>query len=110
MGEKGKVTNIKIDTKQIYFVIALLFNVGNFAAMKSACMASICHISGYRDNCPKSPDTWCQSQKDKQDNTNYYKLNGDLPIVARKAILPIYQSLCKSEMFQKSLHSKNPQR
>ena len=107
--DEKEATNTKIDTKQIYFGIALLFNVRNLAAMKSACMTSI-YASGYRNNCPKPTDKWCQSQKDKQDKTNYCKLNGDLPIVIRKAILPIYQSLCKSEMFQKSLHSKNPKR
>ena len=39
-------------------------------------------------------------------NINYYISNGDLPIVVRKAILPIYQSLYKSEMFEKCFHSK----
>ena len=32
---------------QNYFGIDLGSNVGNFAAMKSACLASIYHISGY---------------------------------------------------------------
>ena len=107
--DEEEVTNTKIDTKKIYFGIALLFNVRNLAAMNSACMTSI-YVSGYRNNCPKPTNTCRQSQKDKQGKTNYCKLNGDLPIVIRKAILPIYQSLCKSEMFQKSLHSKNPKR
>ena len=64
---------------QNYFGIALRSNVGNLASMKSACMASMYHICGYHDNCPKSADTWCQYQKDKQDNTSCYKSKGDLP-------------------------------
>ena len=57
--------------------------------MKSACMASMYHNCGYHDNCPKSADTWCQYQKDKQDNTNYYKSKRDLPIDVRRVILRI---------------------
>ena len=30
----------------------------------------------------------------------------DLPIDVRRAILPIYQSLCRSEMLKKCLHGK----
>ena len=57
--------------------------------MKLTCMASMYHICGYHDNCSNSADTWCQSQKDKQDNTNYYKSKSNLPIDVRRAILPI---------------------
>ena len=74
--------------------------------MKSASMALMYLIYGYHDNCPKSAYTWCQYQKDKSDNINYYKSKEDLPIVVRKAILPIYQSLCKCEMSEKCLHDK----
>ena len=74
--------------------------------MKSACMASMYHICGYHDNCPKSADTCCQYYKDKQDNTNYYKSKGDFPIHVRRAILLIYQSLCKSDIMEKCLHGK----
>ena len=106
LGGKGKLTNTKIDTMQNYFGIALGSNVGNLAAMKSACMALMYHICGYHDNCPKSEDTWCQYQKDKQDNTNYYKSKGDLPIDVRTTTLPIYQSLCKFETLEKCLYGK----
>ena len=74
--------------------------------MKSASIASMYHVCGYHDNCLKSADTWCQYQKDTQDNTNYYNSKGDLPIDVRRAILPSYQSLCKSEMLEKCLHGK----
>ena len=66
---------------QNYFGIFLRSNLGNLSAtMKSACMASMYHICGYHDNCPKSAHTWCQYQNYKQDNTNYYRSKGDLPI------------------------------
>ena len=81
---------------QNYFGVALRSDLVNFAAMKSACVALTYHI-GYHNNCIKSADTWCQYQKDKQDN-NYYKSKCNLPIDVRRAILSIYQSLCKSEM------------
>ena len=56
---------------------------------------------GYHDNCTKSADTWCQCQKDKRDNTIYCKSKGDLLIDFRIVILPIYESLFKSEMLGK---------
>ena len=106
LGGKGKLTNTEIDTVQNCFGIALRSNVGNLAFMKSACMASMYHICGYHDNCPKPADTCCQYYKDKQDNTNYYKSKGDFPINVRRAILLIYQSLCKSDIMEKCLHGK----
>ena len=105
MGGKGKLTNTKIDTMQNYFGIALRSNVGNFAAMKSTCLASI-YICDYHNNCPKSLDTRCQYQKEKQGNTSYYKSKGDLPIDVRRAILPIYQSHCKSECSRNAFMAK----
>ena len=63
LGGRGKLTDAKIDTLQNYFGIALRSNTGNLAAMKSNCMASMYHICGYHDDCPKSYDTWCQYQK-----------------------------------------------
>ena len=46
-----------------YFDIDLRSSVGNLAAIKSACMASMYYISGYHDNYLKSADTWCHCQK-----------------------------------------------
>ena len=106
LGGKGKLTNTKIDTMQNYFGIVLRSNVGNLPAIKSVCMASMYHICGYHDNCPKSADTWCQYQKDKHDNTNCYKSQGDLLIEIRRAILLIYQSLCKSEILERCVYRK----
>ena len=59
LGGKGKLSNTKIDAIKSYFDIVLRSNVGNLAATKSACMASMYHIFGYHNNCPKSADTWC---------------------------------------------------
>ena len=49
-------------------------------------------------------DTLCQYQKEKQDNTNYYKSKGDLPIDVREAVLTIFQSM--SEVLKKCLYEK----
>ena len=38
---------------QNYFGIALRSNVGNLAAIKLSCMASMRHICGYQDNSQK---------------------------------------------------------
>ena len=42
----------------------------------------------------------------KLNNTNLYKSKGELPIDIRKAILPIYNDLCKEEMLKKCRHGK----
>ena len=91
---------------QNYFDFALHSNVGDLTAMKLTCMTSIYHVCGQHDNCPKSVDTWCQYQKEKQDNTNQYKSKSDLLIHIRRAILPIYQSHRKSVTLVKSLMAK----
>ena len=44
-------------------------------------MALIYHICGYHGNCPKSADTWCQYQKDKQDNINCYNQRVIYPLM-----------------------------
>ena len=72
--------------------------------MKPACKSSTYRICDYHDNCPNSADTWCQYQKDKQGNTNYYKSKGDLPIDVTRVILPIHKRICK--MFGKYLRGK----
>ena len=93
--------------KQRKNILTLLYVlVGNLATMESIVWLRCVIFVTYLYNCPKSADTWCQYQKDKQDNTIYFKSKGDLPIVVKKAILPIYQSLCKSEMLEKCLHGK----
>ena len=91
---------------QNYFGIVLRSNVGNLVVMKSECVGSMYHICGYHGNCPKSLDTWYQYQKDKQEKTSDYKSKGNLPIDDRRTFLPIYQSLCKSEILEKCLHGK----
>ena len=63
MRGKRKLTNTKTDTMQNYFSIALRSNVSGIAAMKSACMASMYHICGYHDNCPKFADTYCRIKR-----------------------------------------------
>ena len=57
LGGKGCLTDAKIDTLQNYFGIALRQNIGDIEEMISACKASMCHVAGYHDNCPKN--SWC---------------------------------------------------
>ena len=93
--------------KQRKNILTLLYVlVGNLPTMESIVWLRCIIFVTYLYNCPKSADTWCQYQKDKQGNTKYFRSKGDLPIVVKKAILPIYQSLCKSEMLKKCLHGK----
>ena len=43
---------------------------------------------------------------DKLNNTNLNKSKGELPTDIRKAILPIYNDLCKEEMLKECRHGK----
>lgn len=106
LGGRGKLTDAKIDVLQNYFGIALRQNTGNLDAMKQSCLASMYHVAGYHESCPKSSNSWCQYQADKINNTNNFKSKGELPVDVRKAILPIYKDLCKEEMLAKCLHGK----
>ena len=60
LGGKGRLTNAKIDTLQNYFGNALRQNIGDIDKMISACKASMFHVTGYHDNCPKNQNSWCQ--------------------------------------------------
>jgi hypothetical protein len=106
LGGRGRLTDAKIDTLQNYFGIALRENVGNLDAMRKGCLASMYHVAGYHNTCPLSTNSWCQSQRDKVNNTNHYKPKGSLPLDVRKAILPTYTDLCKEELLKKCLHGK----
>ena len=98
LGGKERLTDAKIDTLQNYFGTALRQNVGKLNDMRKSCLASIYHVAGYHDSCPSSKDSWCPFRVDKLNNTNLYKSKGELPIDARKSILPIYNDLCKEEI------------
>ena len=75
----------------------MFFNVGKLNDMRKSCLASMYHAAGYHDSCPSSKDAWCQYREDKLNNTNLYKCKTDLPTDVRKAILPIYNDLCKKK-------------
>ena len=75
--------------------------------MTDAIHASLYHVSGYHESCPKTNDSWCQYQKDKVDGTNLFikKKMGCLS-TSVKLILLIYDDLPKPELLQKCLHGK----
>lgn len=106
LGGRGRLTDAKIDTLQNYFGIALRQNCGDLDEMITSCKASMFHVAGYHDNCPKSKSTWCQYQLDKINNTNFFKDKGSFPLDVRAAILPVYTDLCKPENLKKCLHGK----
>ena len=60
LGGKGRLTDAKIDALQDYFRIALPQNVGKLNGTRKSCLASMYHVAGYHDSCPRSKDSWCQ--------------------------------------------------
>ena len=106
LGGRGRLTDTIIDKMQNYFGIALRQNCGDLNKMVMACKASMYHVAGYHDSCPKDPDTWCQYQLDKVNNTNVHNEKNCLPLAIREAILPIYMDLCKPENLAKCLHGR----
>ena len=105
-GKDDRLTNAKIDQLQNYFGIALRQHVGDLDKMVNGCMASMYHVANYHEKCPKSADTWCQYWKDKNERTDLHKNKGNMATDVRKAILPIYQDLCKRSNLEKCLHGK----
>ena len=106
LGGRGRLTDAKIDILQNYFGIALRQNTGNLDKMVSATKASMYHVAGYHDNCPKDENSWCKFQLDKLNGTDTYKYKGGFPSDVRKAILPVYMDLCKPENLAKCLHGR----
>ena len=66
----------KIDTLQNYFGIALRQNVRDIDKMISACKASMFHVAGYDENCPKNQNSGCQYQQERLNGTKSYKDKG----------------------------------
>ena len=110
LGGKGRLTDAKIDTLQIYFGIALRQNVGDIDKMIFACKASMFHVAGYHDNCSKNQNSWCQHQQDRLNGTNSYKDKSGLPLDVRATILLVYSDLCKRENLSKCLHGRSQNR
>ena len=73
-GKKGVLTNSIIDRLQNYFGIALRQNISNLKAMEDVIMASLFHVSNFHQYFPKTTNSWCLYQKDKNNSTNTYKV------------------------------------
>ena len=102
LGGRGRLTDTIIDKMQNYFGIVLRQNCGDLNKMVMACKASMYHVAGYHDSCPKDPDTWCQYQLDKVNNTNVHNEKNCLPLAVRQAILP-FTWICASRKIWRSV-------
>ena len=92
---KSRLIDPKTDILQNYFGTPLLQNVGYIDKMISTCKASMFHVAGYHENCPKNQNSWCQYQQDGLNGPNSYKGKGGLALDVGAAILPEYNDLYK---------------
>ena len=79
--------------------------------MRSAILASFLHIASsasnnYHGQSDRSPETWCQYQRDRIFNTNSYKPGKGLSLKVVKLVRPIYMDLINPKEIQKCLHGK----
>ena len=105
LGGPGRLTDAKIDVLQNYFGIAQRQNVNDLDEMVKSTKASMFHVAGYHENCPKQKESWCQYNLDKLNGTKFYKKKG-FPLDVRQAILPTYNDLCQRENLVKCLHGR----
>ena len=83
------MTDVKVDTLQYYFSIALCQNVGGIDKLISERKASLFHVAGYHDNYMKYQKVCYQYQQDILNRTSSDKDKGDLPLDVRAFILPV---------------------
>ena len=110
LGGKSRLIDPKTDILQNYFGTPLIQNAGDIDKMISACKASMFHVAGYHENCPKNQNLRCQYQQDGLNGPNSYKGKGGLALDVRAAILPVYNDLCKRENLSKCLHGRTQNR
>ena len=77
VGDKGRLTENRIDKLQVYFGKAIRQNTHSIRAMQTAIMAIWHHGKSTNDNpdhglCPEGENTWCGFQRDIAKGTSDY--------------------------------------
>lgn len=112
IGGKGKLTEVKINTMQNYFGIALRNNTSSVKEMSKAIWSTFYHLSSTDDHplhskCPNGSDSWCSYQRAAAaGKAGQFRHKGGLPLDVMQVIKPIYVRLTAPEMLEKCLHGK----
>ena len=110
LGGIGRLTDQWVNTLQTYYGMAIRQNTDNLSNMRKAVGAVLYHCSEATDAqarhqfCDKDSE-WCRMRVAERKNQPFTEKPG-LPVAVRDKIMPIFQSLSKTELLEKCLHGK----
>ena len=109
---KGRLTDKATNTLQNHYGMAIRQNVGNLYSMKKSIIAILHHSSDISDNekrhmyCARTENSWCKWWLDKENGTQLYKKNLNLPLAIKERLEPIFRDLSKDDLLKKCLHGQ----
>ena len=113
VGGRGQLTDKVIDKMQNYYGKAIRGNKGNLEGMKlriKAIQQHIERVENFHWNSSistKSADTWCKYCKDKNDETQVYNEDNQLPEVFMDELDPIFTRLSKDASLPKYVFERD---
>ena len=107
---KNRLTKKVIKTIQKYYGMVIRQNLNNIYTMKKAIIAILFHCSeniSLEDKykfCPRSADSWCKYQSNKETRDSTYKEKISLPLAIRDVLKPIFIYLSSNGLLEKCAH------
>jgi len=107
---KGRLTQKRIDSFQVFYGVALRSKTGDLDAMCRSTNAILEHYSSLDDdnrhrNCPDGADSWCKWRSDQvTGQTTYKPPKHPLPPAVVSTIQPIFNDLSDRKLLTACLH------
>ena len=109
IGGRGRLTDKRIDSLQVYYGKAIRNNTNSIAAMQNAIMAIWKHYRSTDDDpkhelCPPGSSSWCGYQRDLARHSKEFNHDNSLPLPVAEAIRPIFENLSNEKLLEACLH------
>lgn len=109
LGGKGRLTDARIDSLQVYYGKAIRENVRSLQSMKNAVNAIWHHIRSTDESpqhhlCPEGETSWCGFQRDLANGTELYHHDHPLPEAITEEIRPTFDALSAENLLEACLH------
>lgn len=112
IGGVGRLTDPIIDKFQVYYGNAIRDNKDNLHNMRIAVWAIWYHESSTDSDpqhhcCPPGPSSWCGYRQAQAEGTEKdYKHPHPVPMAVMKAIKPVFQDLCATQLLERCLKGR----